>query len=258
MSRFKFLAGMAAMFFMGLGAPAAAQDCDIMHALQIDVKDGRFKVFLNGVYLYEDDDKLIKHARGFNAWQVQGENLVRVEFDGKAGDFSVIRACRGAFPDKNGDFPDADTVGEAKFDGTASKDMRFHREAPVGAEYMKAEIAGDDGLMEAIKKLQDAAASGDVDTVMAMHAPMFRDAERRGMSLDWLTTYMRDILSKNPVDIATGLVAKPIMGGRAYQVLNAEQKSAISLNAVYKDTKVFWNSGTFWARFDGKWLILAL
>lgn len=258
MSSFKFWTSMAAMFFAAIATPAAAQDCDVMHALQIDVEDGRFKVYLNGVYLYEDDDKLIKHARGFSDWLVQGENLVRVEFDGKAGDFSVIRVCRGAFPDETGDFPDADTVGEAKFDGTASKDMRFNREAPVEAEYMKAEIAGDVGLMAAIKKLQDAAASGDVDTVLAMHAPMFRDAERQGVSLDWLTTYMRDILSKNPINIETGLVAKPIMGGRAYQVLSAEQKSAISLNAVYNGTKVFWNSGTFWARFDGDWFVLAL
>lgn len=230
--------------------PGTAWACEVVHGLRINVESGTYSVSLNDVFLYDGDDSLSSHERGMTEWLISGENVVKVEFFGKQGEFSIVQACAGSFAVGN-------FLSQIEFTSSASKELRFVHKAPVDAAYTDADIAGDKGLMDAVRKLQDAAKAGDVETLMAMHEPMLKDYEKRGGRIDYVRPYMRDILSRYPAEVAESLTAISVMGGRVYQVLGPDNQSPVEVSGDYDGGTFHWTSGKFWARFEGKWRIVA-
>ena len=112
--------------------------------------------------------------------------------------------------------------------------------------------------MDAIEQLQKAVRVRDVDTIFALQAPLFRDAIRQGYSLDNPQMITRKLLSEGVLNIAENLVVTPVMGGRVYQVLDPAFERPVSATIEDENGMFQWYSGTFWARFDGKWGIVGL
>lgn len=231
-------------------APNAASACEIVHGLRINVESGSFRVTLNDVFLYSGDDGLSLHERGLTEWLVPGENTLKIDFDGNEGDFSIVGVCKGEFADGN-------FLSKVKFTSPSSKELNFTHKAPIEYVYLNADIAGSDGLMDAVTKLQEAARAGDVDTIMDMHSPMFAEFERRRGNSDGVKNYIRGILTDHPITLTENLTVEPLMSGRIYQILGPADQSPISVSGNTKNGSFSWTGGAFWARFKDQWKVIA-
>lgn len=248
----------AAIFFAGICVlPGIAVACDTTHALRINVQSGTYEVYLNDAFLYAGNSSNALHHRSFTEWLVPKNNIVTVKFDGTDGEFSLIKGCLGQFPSDN-------FISQVKFTAAGSKTFSFDHVLPLDNHYQRADIAGDSGLMDAVKVLQDAARKGDVVKILSIHAPMLDEYKRTEKSKEeaeafvaQVQDYMRYILTENDIVIADTLIAKPIMGGRVYQVLDRNKRSPIAVSSIEDDGSYSWNSGTFWARFNGEWQLIA-
>lgn len=232
--------------------PNIAWACDVEHGLRSKSEAGSYRVFVNGTFFEKDTGPSSGYGSSvFLNWLVTGENIVRIEYDGNAGQFGITKGCKG-------EFPDDEPVDQVTFDQPGSKILKFNHDDLVESEYLKAEIAGDAGLIDAIEQLQKAVRARDVDTIFALQAPLFRDAIRQGYSLDNPQMITRKLLSEGVLNIAENLVVTPVMGGRVYQVLDPAFERPVSATIKDENGMFQWYSGTFWARFNGKWGIVGL
>lgn len=232
--------------------PNIAWACEVEHGLRSKTEAGSYTVFVNGTFFTKETEP----SSGFGSavfldWLVTGENTVRIEYDGSAGQFGITKGCKGEFP---ADEP----VDQISFDQPGSKILKFNYDGLVESEYLKAEIAGDAGLMDAVEQLQNAVRARNADTIFALQAPLFRDAIRQGYSLDSPRMITRKLLSEGTLNITEPLVVTPVMGGRVYQVLGPAFERPVSATINDENGKFQWHSGTFWARFNGKWGIVGL
>lgn len=221
------------------------ETCITEHGLQDRLGSGSAKIFVNDVY-FRTEEGPGSGGGTFTDWLVEGENKIRIEYDGDDARFSITQGCRGAIP---GD----DFVDEALFDAPGTKILTFVHDRPVDAEYLSAEIAGDAGLAEAIESFQRAAVARDIDAIFALQAPMFRDAERRGYPVDSAKAFAREVLTNGTTEIAKTYSITPVLGGRVYQVVDADMQSPVRVTYKAEDGTYGWSSGSYWARFDGKW-----
>lgn len=241
------------------GMPVAAFACDVSHGVRAKIESGSYRATLNGVFV---DDRGFSISSGDEApsqtsfeyilseWLVPGKNIVKIDFDGSAADFEIFARCKGSYEDHN-------IVDTVRFTSSSSKQLSFEHEGPLDYTYLKADIAGDEGLMDAVKKLQDAARSGDVDTVLHMHAPLIEEFGRHMGNADRFTTYLRTILSRYPVEIAETLTVTPVMGGRVYQILGPDAQPPISVSGKMDGGSFSWPGGAYWARFGDEWAVVA-
>lgn len=245
-------AALAASLGTALGAGGASA-CDVMHSLQHETDGGWYLLSINGAQL-DHGAGTSSGARPLQDWLVTGPNVVTADFRGDAGvmsgRFSILKSCRGEMPDET-------PVDSVTLDGSGVAELVFTHGGAVEAEYTKAEVAGDKGLMEAVTALQDAVRAGDIDKVMAMHAPMLREFARQGAPIDRVEEHMREMLAAEGPLLAQKLIAKPILGGRVYQVLDADWAPPVHIDIEANGGTLSWSTGTYWGRFDGEWAIVA-
>ncbi len=229
---------------------SVAQACISEHGLQDRLESGSANIFVNDVFFRKEQGPS-SGAGTFQDWLIEGENNIRIEYDGDDAQFSITKGCRGAMPDK-------EFVDQVEFDAPGTKTLSFIHDRPVEAEYLNAEIAGDEGLEQAIAKFRAAAIARDIDTIFALQAPLFRENERRGYPVDIARAFAREVLTNGTAEIAESFTITPVLGGRVYQVLDSQMQSPIRV--VYKDEEgsYSWASGSYWARFDGKWGVVAM
>lgn len=227
-----------------------AEACISEHGLQDKLESGSANIFVNGVF-FRTERGPSSGGGTFQDWLIEGENIIRIEYDGDAAQFSITQGCRGAMPEK-------EFVDQVEFDAPGTKTLVFIHDRPVEAEYLKAEIAGEEGLEQAIAKFQEAALARDIDTIFALQAPLFRENERRGYPVEMARAFAREVLANGTAEIAENFTITAVLGGRVYQVLDTQMQSPIRV--VYKDEdgSYSWSSGTYWARFDGKWGVVAM
>ncbi|AMO72688.1 hypothetical protein [Sphingorhabdus sp. M41] len=226
-----------------------AQSCVTEHGLQDKLGSGSAKIFVNGVF-FRAEQGPSSGGGTFTDWLVQGQNKIRIEYDGDDAQFSITQGCRD-------EMPDDEYVDQAIFDAPGTKTLSFIHDRPVEDEYLSAEIAGEEGLAEAIESFHKAAVARDIDAIFALQAPLFRDAKRRGYPVDIARAFAREVVTKGATKIAESYTITPVLGGRVYQVLDANMEPPIRV--VYKDENgsYEWSSGSYWGRFDGKWGIIA-
>ena len=225
------------------------ETCITEHGLQDRLGSGSARIFVNGVY-FRTEQGPGSGGGTFTDWLVEGENEIRIEYDGNDAQFSITQGCRGAIP---GD----DFVDVVEFDAPGTKTLRFVHDRAVEAEYLSAEIAGDEGLAEAIAEFQKAALARDIDTIFALQAPLFREVERQGYPVDMARDFAREVLTNGTAEIARRFTITPVLGGRVYQVVDADMKSPVRVVYKAEDGTYGWSSGSYWARFDGEWRVVA-
>lgn len=224
--------------------------CVSEHGLQDKLKSGTANIFVNGVFFRREQGPS-SGGGTFQDWLIEGENTIRIEYDGDDAQFSITQGCRGAFPNE-------EFVDQVEFDAPGTKTLSFIHDRPVEAEYLTAEISGEEGLEQAIAKFREAAIARDIDTIFALQAPLFREFERRGYPVDVGRAFAREVLTNGTAEIAETLSITPVLGGRVYQVLDAHMQSPIRVVYKDKDGSYTWHSGTYWARFDGKWGVVGM
>lgn len=255
----KMKIGMAIAMAFIAGVPVAASACDVSHGVRAKLESGSYRATLNDVLV---DDRGISVSSGdkepnqksfeymLTEWLVPGKNILKIDYDGSAAEFEIFARCKGAYDDH-------DIVDRVRFTSASSGQLSFEHKGPLDYNYLKADIAGDQGLLEAVKKLQDAARTGDVETIVHMHAPLIEEFGRRIGKADRFTTYLRTILSGYPIEITETLTVTPVMGGRVYQIVGPDGQPPISVSGKMDGGSFSWPGGAYWARFGKEWAVVA-
>lgn len=234
----------------------AASACQKIYALEFQVEEGGYDLYVNGVFVSRDD--------GYSAgtrplmgkdWLVQGDNTVTIVFSDNAGaakgDFAIVTGCMG-------EFEVGDPIAEASFDGAGEQTLSFTNEDAVEAAHTGAEAAGDDGLAAAVKRLQEAVAARDVDTVMAMHGPLLRDAKRLGAPVERISQMFEHLITEQTAELAGEWTVEAAMDGRIYVVLTEDRQAPVAIRVEEDDYTLNWMTGVYWGRYDGDWGVVAL
>ena len=241
------------------GMPAAASACDISHGVRAKIDSGSYRATLNGVLLKDTGVKISSGTEPvsqpsteyiLSEWLVAGKNIVNIDYKGSAAAFEIFARCKG-------EYDDHDIVDSVRFTSSSSGQLSFEHEGPLDYNYLKADIAGDEGLQDAVKKLQDAARSGDVETVVRMHEPMIEEFGKYIGGADRFRTYLRTILSSHPAEIAETFTVKPVMGGRVYEIFGPDNQPLISVSGKMDGGSFSWPGGVYWARFGDKWAVVS-
>lgn len=255
----KFKTGIAIAIALIAGMPAAASACDISHGVRAKLESGGYRATLNDVFVDDRGHSVSSGNEGpsqtsfeyiLSEWLVPGKNIVKIDFDGSAAEFEIFARCKGSYDDDS-------IVDTVRFTSPSSKQLSFEHEGPLDYNYLKADIAGDEGLLDAVKKLQDAARTGDVETIVRMHAPLIEEFGRRMGNADGFTTYLRTILSGYPAEIAETFTVKSVMGGRVYEILGPDDQPLISVSGKIDNGSFSWPGGVYWARFGEEWAVVA-
>jgi hypothetical protein len=224
--------------------------CISEHGLMDRLGSGSADIFVNGVFFRREVGPSSSSGT-FRDWLVEGENGIRIEYNGDDAQFSITQGCRGSMPDET-------SVDEVEFRAPGTKTLSFVHDRSVEAEYQNAEIAGEEGLAEAIADFQRAALARDIDAVFALQAPLFRDGERQGYPVDEARAFAREVLTRGTTEIAEDFSMTPVLGGRVYHVVGPQMQSPVRVFYTDEDGTYSWSSGTYWGRFDGKWGVVAM
>lgn len=255
----KLKVGIAIATALIAAMPAAASACELSHGVRAKLESGSYRASLNDVFVDDRGHSVSSGDEGpsqtsfeymLTEWLVPGQNIVKIDFDGSAAEFEIFARCKGSYDDDN-------IVDTARFTSPSSGELRFEHEGPLEYTYLKADIAGNEGLLDAVKKLQDAARAGDVETIVHMHAPLIEEFGRRMGNADGFASYLRTILSSYPAEIAETFTVKSVMGGRVYEILGPNDQPLISVSGKTDNGSFSWPGGVYWARFGDEWAVVA-
>lgn len=259
MIRGKFETGIAIAIALIAAMPGAASACELLHGLRVSMETGSYRATLNGVSLKDTGVTLSSNSAsviqssyeyGLTEWLVHGQNVVKIDYDGTAAEFSIFARCKGSYEDDH-------IVDTVTFTSPSSRQLSFEHLGPLEDIYLKADIAGDEGLLDAVETLQDAARAGDVDTILRMHEPMIQEFGRRMGSTEGIIFYLRSILTSYPAVIEQRLTVTPVMGGRVYQIFGPDGQPPISVSGKIDGGSFSWPGGVYWARFGDEWAVVA-
>ncbi|MEQ8744363.1 hypothetical protein [Parasphingorhabdus sp.] len=251
--------GIAMAIALIAAMPGVASACELFHGVRVKMESGSYRATLNDVFLEDRGTKLSStdgsvsqssYEYSLTEWLVPGQNIVNIDYDGSAGAFTIFARCKGSYDDDH-------IVDTVSFTSPSAGQLHFDHAEPLDDIYLKADIAGDAGLLDAVEKLQDAARAGDVETILRMHAPMIKEFGRRMGSTERITSYLRSILTSHPAVVEKTLTVTPVMGGRVYQIFGPDGRPPISVSAKTEDGSFSWPGGVYWARFGDKWAVVA-
>ncbi len=251
----QFAAAILTAAFAGVAHAA----CEKVHMLDYMVQKGAHEISINGVFIgrAEKVDGSFSGGRPllpYN-WVIQGKNTIRINFYEKnkpvAGKFSVVTGCRGSF---DRDPP----IAEAVFDKAGVQTLTFDYPKPVDAAHARADAAGDDGLMAAVKALQSAVANKNADAVIAAHAELLKDAQSQGAPLPQIKAFLTDTIKTGKAQAPGGLRAESAMDGKVYVVLTNDKRPPVTIVKDDDDGELTWRSGAYWGRIDGRWQVIQL
>jgi len=250
--------GIAIAIALTAALPGAASACEIFHGVRVKMDSGSYTGTLNDVLLKDTGVKLSSNNGSvsqssyeyrLSEWLVPGKNIVKIDYDGTAAEFIIFARCKGSYDDDH-------IVDKVTFTSPSAKQLSFEHLGPLEDIYVKADIAGDEGLLDAVEKLQDAARAGDVETILRMHDPMIKEFGRRMGSTEGITSYLRSILTSHPAVIEEALTVTPVMGGRVYQIFGPDGQPPISVSGKTEDGSFSWPGGVYWARFGDEWAVV--
>jgi len=251
--------GIAISIALIAAMPGAAAACELFHGVRVKMETGSYHATLNDVALKDTGVKLSSkngsvsqssYEYGLTEWLVPGQNIVKINYGGSAAEFAISARCKGSYDDDH-------IVDTVSFTSPSSQRLSFEHLGPLEDIYLKADIAGDEGLLDAVKTLQDAARAGDVDTILRMHEPMIKEFGRRMGSTGGITSYLRSILTSHPAVVEEVLTVTPVMGGRVYQIFGPDGQPPISVSGKTDDGSFSWPGGVYWARFGDEWAVVA-
>lgn len=235
-----------------LTAYTSAQACEFVHMLEQKLTSGETRVSINGAYVEK-----LKHdgmtSLPFNAWLLQGKNVVTVDYIGN-GDarFELKRGCRGRFPEDPAlDAKELNAPGQVQFsfEHSGTGDETFLRAEPVDAE-------AKSSLIAAVMNFRSAVEQRDADSVIRYSAPMFREIERMGFPVQRFEGMLREAVEKGEITVKDGVWAQEVATGNVLQFVNDAFEPMIVAKLEMDGASWTMPLGTFWGRFDGVWGVI--
>lgn len=238
----------AALFLSAASlAGQAAAACDETILLEYQVNDGRYQFELNDVYIDSGGAQSTSGGIPIDDWLLAGENRMRVSMDAASGEFSVYAICNDGSGRRDFD--------AASLTGKASTDLMFTVADPPPHVYLTAEPAPIDGLFDAVDALSAAMSARDFDAVWKLHAAMRADLEASGRSTKAEAYQMGKIVEAIEPDIAPNLQARPVLGGRVWEVFGDDFAPPISDVVSANGGQVKFQTGSFWMKLNGDWSV---
>lgn len=225
----------------------AAAACDETILLEYQVSDGRYQFELNNVYLDSGASQSTSGGIPLKDWLLEGKNTISVSMDAASGDFSVYAICNDGSGRR--DFDAASLAGK----GAAS--LVFPVSDPPPRVYLAADPAPVDGLFDAVDALQAALSSRDFDAVWDYHAAMRAELELSGRSTKAEAYQMGKIVEAIEPKLATNLQARPVLGGRVWEVFGDGFAPPISDVVSANGGQVKFKTGSFWMKTGGVWSV---
>lgn len=234
---------LSAVSLAGQGAAA----CDETILLEYQVNDGRYQVELNDVYIDSGAAQSTSGGIPIKDWLLVGENTVRVSMDAARGAFSVYAICDDGYGRRDFDM--------AALTGKASASLTFTVLDPPPRIYLDAEPAPIDGLFDAVDALKAAMSDRDFDAVWTLHAAMRAELELAGRSTKAEAYQMGKIVEAIEPDFAPNLQARPVLGGRVWELFGDDFAPPVSDVVSANGGQVDFKTGSFWMKIDGAWSV---
>ncbi|MEM9098625.1 MAG: hypothetical protein AAGC79_08870 [Pseudomonadota bacterium] len=236
----------AIALFLASALPAAA--CTVVHELSFRMEGTDYSIEMNGVLLVRDEGG--NGGRPLMTYLIPGENTVTVTQHDPNGtaEVQIMKGCEGSF-DREGPFDTATLEGES----TAT--LTFTSESDMKLAPSRAVAEGQEGLMEAVKALQAAVKAKDLETVMALHAPLNTDVINSGIPAESIPQFYGFLAEVDTVDLESDLQVTEALDGRVFVVTTADGKPPIAAYAAADG--LAWRTGAHWGKVDGKWGVLS-
>lgn len=242
-----------------LASPAAA--CEKISVLVYAIDSGRAEARLNGVPVVSSgSEDTITGMLQIGHWYLAGDNVLEVKSIGADAKVRIelTDSCQGQMVDTRGG--NDGTVQLVELEGERSVRKIIKREAGADTPYANAPAEGDAGLADAVARLRKAVAEKDVDVIVEMHGPMLKMAERMGMqgADGMLRGMLGELLPAGKAIFEEPLMLEPAMNGRVHvATAGPDRKPPVILRQEQDDGSFQFTTGQYWARVDGRWLIVA-
>ncbi len=231
--------------FLLAGQAAAA--CEETILLEFQVSDGRYQFELNEVYLDSGAAQSTSGGIPIKDWLLAGDNAISVSMDAARGDFSVYAICNDGSGRRDFDAASLTGKGAAK--------LVFPVSDPPPRVYLSAEPTPVDGLFDAVDALRAAMLSRDFDAVWNYHAAMRAELELAGRSTKAEAYQMGKIVEAIEPELAPNLQARPVLGGRVWEVFGDGFAPPISDVVSANGGQVKFRTGSFWMKTGGNWSV---
>lgn len=151
-------------------------------------------------------------------------------------------------------------LGTVALDGTGSDSTSFTVSGLPAYSYLLAERTDDAGLLEAVADLIAIARNKDVEGYIAYLQPMFHDFALDDPQAPAMLRQMAGYIVSKPSEIVDpgALTMTPVIGGRAYQVQDAEGNAPLQFAAPGGDgaeEDTLWQAG-IWMKTAEGWKVL--
>ena len=238
----------AALFLSAISlAGQGAAACEETILLEYQVSDGRYQFELNDVYIDSGAAQSTSGGIPIKEWLLAGKNIIQVSMDAARGEFSVYAIC-----DDGSGRRDFDV---ASLSGKASASLTFTVSDPPPRLYLEAEPSPIDGLFDAVDALKAAMSDRDFEAVWAFHAAMRAELELAGRSTKAEAYQMGKIVEAIEPDFAPNLKARPVLGGRVWEVFGDDFAPPVSDVVSANGGQVNYKTGSFWMKVDGAWSV---
>ncbi|MEO3428969.1 hypothetical protein AAFN88_08950 [Pelagibius sp. CAU 1746] len=241
--------------------PASAQSCDEIVAVAYKGSDrGSLTIRVNEVTLLRESSSGMANFVPPNLL-LEGENTLSIELAARDGGAptaaaEVFKGCRGEMPKDPGE--NGNVLGTVALDAPGTDSTTFTVTGLPAYSYLSAMPSDDAGLLEAVAGLVETARNKDVDGYFAHLQPMLHDFALDDPQAPEMLRQMADYLFGQASEIVEpgALTATPVLGGRAYQVQDAEGNAPLQFAlSVDNGTETLWQAGVWMKTADG-WKVL--
>ena len=246
MARHRLLTLVAAV----VGAAAsAAIGCERVTLLEYELREGAFSAHVNDALLAAEGGQFSAGGLPMTEWLLPGANVVRIEFEGAKGVFSLKDYCE--------DGAGGAAISKITLGGRGKSKMTFAAPNAERRLYFEAEPTNDQGLMDAVAALRAAYANRDPDAFWALHAAMRADLELRGRSAAATEYKMKRVVAAAETAPEAVFDARPILNGRVWEVRDATGAPPLDVVVEIDGADYPLKTGSYRMRRDGVWSVFA-
>ncbi|WP_417455168.1 hypothetical protein [Kiloniella sp.] len=192
---------------------------------------------------------------------LEGDNDFKIELitdsPDATGRAEVFVACEGDFPKEPG--KNENVLAELYQQGAGEQNAIFQAKTQPAFSYLTGEITSDEGLLEAIEMMRNAAEAGDAKGYMAFFEPMFTDLPLAGgPPPEMIKGMVSELLSgKYTIKSSKDVQVNKILGGRAYQVVNSQDQGPIQFEEKtdVATGRTTITQGAFWLKTANGWKV---
>lgn len=243
--------------------PASAQSCKEIIAVAYEGSDqGNLTISVNDVTLLHDYSG---NTANFVPPHLllEGENTLTIELTARDGGAPTARAeafrgCVGEMPKDPGQ--NDDVLATLTLDAPGSDSTTFTVGGLPAYSYLTARQTDDAGLLEAVADLIETIRKKDMEGYFAYLQPMFHDLALDDPQAPEMLRQMGAYLVGGPVELVEPgeLTVTPVLGGRAYQVQDADGKAPVQflMPGEDSDTPDELSQAGIWIKTADGWQVL--